>query len=96
MRVVVAPDKFKGCLTAPEVARHIAAGLKTAMPDLVITEVPIADGGEGTAKAAVAAGFRWVPMSAEGPTGRPVTTGFAEKDGVAVVELADVSGLSRQ
>jgi len=95
VRVVVAPDKFKGSLSAPQVAAHLAAGLVRAVPGAEIVQVPVADGGEGTLDAAVSAGFRRVPVRAEGPTGEPVQTSYAERDGVAVVELADVSGMRR-
>lgn len=93
--VLVAPDKFKGSLTAPEVAAHVAAGLRRARPGLDVREVPVADGGDGTLHAAVAAGFRRVPVRATGPLGDPVDTAYAERDGVTVVELADASGLGR-
>jgi glycerate kinase len=93
MRVVVAPDKFKGSLSAPEVAAHLAAGLALAAPGTEVVRVPVADGGDGTLDAALSAGFRRVPVSAEGPTGERVDTAYAERDGVAVVEMADVSGL---
>ena len=95
MRVVVAPDKFKGSLTAPQVAARVAAGLSRAAPGVEVVQVPVADGGDGTLEAALSAGFRRVPVRAEGPTGEPVDTAYAERDGVAVVELADVSGLRR-
>jgi glycerate kinase len=95
MRVVVAPDKFKGSLSAPQVAAHVAAGLARMVPGAEIVQMPVADGGEGTLDAAVSAGFRRVPVTAEGPTGEPVETYYAERDGVAVIELADVSGLRR-
>jgi glycerate 2-kinase len=95
MRVVVAPDKFKGSLTAAQVAARVAAGLARAAPGAEVVEVPVADGGDGTLEAAVEAGYRRVPVRAEGPTGEPVETAYAERDGVAVVELADVSGLGR-
>jgi len=95
VRVVVAPDKFKGSLTAPEVAARVAAGLTRAAPGVEVVQVPVADGGDGTLEAAVSAGYRRVPVRAEGPTGEPVDTAYAEGDGVAVVELADVSGLHR-
>jgi glycerate kinase len=95
VRVVVAPDKFKGSLTAPQVAARVAAGLSRAAPGVEVVQVPVADGGDGTLEAALAAGFRRVPVRAEGPTGEPVDTAYAERDGVAVVELADVSGLRR-
>ncbi|MGH3952364.1 MAG: glycerate kinase, partial [Pseudonocardiaceae bacterium] len=64
-------------------------------PGLAVHEVPVADGGDGTVDAALAAGFRRVPVWASGPTGTPVTTVYAERARVAVVELADVSGLAR-
>jgi len=95
MHVLVAPDKFKGSLSAPQVAARIAAGLTRAVPHLRVVELPVADGGDGTLDAALTAGFRRVPVRAEGPTGEPVDTAYAERDGVAVVELADVSGLDR-
>jgi glycerate 2-kinase len=93
--VVVAPDKFKGSVTAAQAAAAIAAGLRSARPELDVRELPIADGGEGTIDAAVYAGYVIVPVLAEGPTGEAVRTGFAGKDGTAVVELADEAGLRR-
>jgi glycerate 2-kinase len=93
MHVVVAPDKFKGSLTAREVAARVAAGIAAVVPTVVVREVPVADGGDGTVDAALAAGFERVEVRAEGPIGKPVDTAFALLDGVAVVEMADVSGL---
>jgi glycerate kinase len=95
MRVVVAPDKFKGSATAAEVAGAIAAGLRAGRPDLDVVEVPVADGGDGTVAAAVAAGFAPVQVTAEGPTGEPVQATFALLKGTAVIELAEVAGLRR-
>src|SRR4051812_36640913 len=94
MRVVVAPDKFKGSLTAREVAARVAAGIGAEAPGVDVVQVPVADGGDGTLDAALAAGFTRVQVRAQGPTGEPVTTAFAARDGVAVVEMADVSGLA--
>jgi len=72
VHVLVAPDKFKGSLTAAEVAGHIAAGLRRAAGGgLTIACVPVADGGDGTLDAAMAAGFERVPVRADGPTGEP-------------------------
>jgi glycerate kinase len=93
MHVIVAPDKFKGSLTAGDVARRVAAGIAAVAPQVPVIQVPVADGGDGTVAAAVAAGFTPVPVRSEGPVGAPVDTAFAVCDGVAVVELADVSGL---
>jgi len=95
MRVIVAPDKFKGSATAAEAAAALAAGLRRARPDLDVAELPVADGGDGTVAAALAAGYQPVRTRADGPTGEPVETTFAIRDGVAVIELADVSGLRR-
>ncbi|HKS48616.1 MAG TPA: glycerate kinase [Amycolatopsis sp.] len=94
-RVVIAPDKFKGSLPADEVAEAIAAGLRRVAPAIEVLECPIADGGDGTVAAAVAAGFAHVPAVATGPTGERVETGYARRGDTAVVELAAVSGLSR-
>jgi glycerate kinase len=90
--VLVAPDKFKGSASAAEVAAHLAAGLRTAGRAAV--ELPVADGGEGTLDAAVAAGFRRVPVTVTGPAGRPVRSAIAIRHGTAVVELAAASGLA--
>ncbi|MBL8926689.1 MAG: glycerate kinase [Pseudonocardia sp.] len=93
MHVVVAPDKFKGSLTAREVADRVAAGIAAVTPGVDVVRVPVADGGDGTVDAALAAGYERIPVRATGPTGAPVDTAYAVRDGVAVVELADVSGL---
>ena len=94
MRVLVAPDKFKGSLTAREVAARVAAGIGAEAPGVEVAQVPVADGGDGTLDAALAAGYARVEVPARGPTGEPVTTAFAALDGMAVVEMADVSGLA--
>ncbi len=93
--VLIAADKFKGSLTAAEVAAAIGSGLHRVRPEVPVVVVPVADGGDGTLAAAVAAGYHQVPVTATGPTGEPVTTGYARHGDVAVVELADVSGLAR-
>jgi len=95
MRVVVAPDKFKDSATAQQVAAAIAAGLRRARPDLDVVEIPVADGGDGTVAAALAAGFAPVRVRAEGPAGAPVEAIFAIRAGTAVIELAEVAGLRR-
>jgi glycerate kinase len=94
VRVLVAPDKFKGTLTAPEVAARVAAGLRAAVPGVDVREIPVADGGEGTLDAAEAAGFRRVPARVAGPTGEPLASALAVRDGTAVVEMAAASGLA--
>src|SRR5690242_21417988 len=94
MKIVVAPDKFKGSLPAAEVAMAIAAGLRAGRPDAELVTIPVADGGEGTVDAAVAAGFERVPVTAAGPTGDPVRASYARRGEVAVVALASVCGLA--
>ncbi|MEE1787434.1 glycerate kinase [Streptomyces sp. SP17BM10] len=93
--VVVAPDKFKGTLEGAEVAARIAAGIRRAAPGTEVRELPVADGGEGTLAAALAAGFARVPAKVAGPTGLPVAAALAVRDDTAVVELAQASGLAR-
>ncbi|NVN00436.1 glycerate kinase [Arthrobacter sp. SDTb3-6] len=93
MRVILAPDKFKGSLSAPEAARHLAAGLRSANPALDLELVPLGDGGEGTVDAATAAGFTRITTTVEGPTGRPVEADFAVRGATAVIEMAAASGL---
>ena len=91
--VVIAPDKFKGTLTAAQVAGHVAAGLQRVRPGLRCVLVPVADGGDGTVDAAETAGYRRVEMGVRGPTGRPVTAAFALSEGTAIIESAQASGL---
>jgi glycerate 2-kinase len=93
--VVVAPDKFKGSLTAPQVAAHVAAGLQRFMPTADVRLAPVADGGDGTLEAVAACGYSLVPVVVSGPTGQPVDAAFARRGGTAVVELAEASGLRR-
>ncbi|MDT7795811.1 MAG: glycerate 2-kinase [Mycobacterium sp.] len=94
-RVVIAPDKFKGSLTAGQAARAMALGVKRANPELTTVECPVADGGDGTLDTAVAAGFERVPVYAEGPTGQVVLTAYARSGKTAVVEMAEICGLQR-
>ncbi|GAA3159764.1 MULTISPECIES: glycerate kinase [Streptomyces] len=93
-QVLIAADKFKGSLTAAEVAAHVTAGLRRAVPGIGVSAVPVADGGDGTVAAALAAGFTRHQAQVTGPTGAPVTATFALRaDGTAVVEMAEASGL---
>ena len=94
-RVLVASDKFKGSLTASEVAVAVGAGVRRVRPDAEICALPVADGGDGTLAAFLAAGFTEVPLTATGPAGGQVSTRYARQGDLAVVEMADVSGLAR-
>jgi glycerate 2-kinase len=93
--VVVAPDKFKGSLSAAAVARAVAEGLRAAVPGVDVREHPVADGGDGTVEAALSAGYTRREVRCTGPTGTPVDAAVAVRDRVAVVELAEASGLRR-
>nr|WP_308288129.1 glycerate kinase [Streptomyces corallincola] len=93
--VLIAADKFKGSLTAVQVAERIAAGLREVVPTAAIESLPVADGGDGTVDAAVAAGFARREARVTGPTGREVTAAFALRGETAVVEMAEASGLQR-
>jgi glycerate kinase len=93
--VVVAPDKFKGSLGAAAVALAVADGLRAAVPGIDAREHPVADGGDGTVEAALSAGFARKEVPCTGPTGDAVTAALAVRDEIAVVELAEASGLRR-
>ena len=93
-RVVVAPAPFKGALPAAAAAGAIAAGVRLAIPGATTVVLPVADGGEGTMEALVAATHgRRRGVTVSDPLGRPVEAGLGElAGGVAVVELAQASG----
>ena len=93
MRVVLAPDKFKGCLTAAEVASAVAGGITDVRSDAEMIMLPVADGGDGTVAAALTAGYTKIIVDAVGPTGQPVQAPYALDGQRAVVELAAVVGL---
>ena len=93
MRVVIAPDKFKGSLEAPKVAEALAAGFAQANPDAEITCLPVADGGEGTVAAALGSGFTPVTVDVTGPLGNRTSATFAVAGPRAVIEMAAASGL---
>ncbi|UNZ16756.1 glycerate kinase [Streptomyces sp. 891-h] len=92
-RVLIAADKFKGSLTAVEVAEHLTAGIRKARPEVEVEALPVADGGDGTVAAAVANGFTRHEVEVTGPLGATVTAAFALREGTAVVEMAEASGL---
>jgi glycerate kinase len=98
LRVLLAPDSFKGSLSSVEVARALAEGWARARPDDELIPAPLADGGEGTLAAiAETGGWEWQECPAHDPLGRPLTARWLlSADGTrAAVELAEASGLSR-
>jgi len=99
MRILIAPDKFKGSLTAVEAAAAIAEGALRVYPDAVTTQFPVADGGEGTLEAAVAAGYEERINAVVGPILAPIGAAWALHKDVsgattAVIETAQASGLA--
>ena len=97
MKVVVAPNSFKGSMSATQAAKAIARGVRQVFPEATVVEVPVADGGEGTAEALVSAKggtYSWVNV--EAPLGEPVLASYGRIDGghTAVMELASASGFA--
>ena len=95
--MAVAPDSFKGSLTAKQAADHIAAGFQRALSPVLVRKIPMADGGEGTVQAIVdASGGRFIHRVVSGPRGRLVRAVFGlTGDGhTAVIEMAEASGLA--
>ncbi|MEO5319014.1 glycerate kinase [Arthrobacter sp. CC3] len=97
VRTLIAPDKFKGSLTAGEVAEALASGLRASAGAGVGTVhcelLPLADGGDGSVDAAVASGFTRRHYTVAGPTGQHVPASIAFDGVTAVVEVANTCGL---
>ena len=96
MKIIIAPDSFKECLTAAQVAQAIENGVKQVLPDAVCVQVPVADGGEGTLQSLVdATGGKLVETTVTGPMGESVSACFGLLgDGeTAVIEMARASGI---
>jgi glycerate kinase len=98
VRILIAPDKFKGTLNASEVAQSIAKGLLDVLPDAQIEIVPMADGGEGTAEAVCdARGCSWLECKVHDPLGREIDAryGWIEQEKLAVMEMSEAAGMRR-
>jgi glycerate kinase len=96
MKVLIAPDKFKGSLSAIEAAEAIGRGIRKVVPDAQISLCPIADGGEGTAEALCSVlGGEWVSCTVEGPLGTQVEAQYCwvQSSATAVMEMSAASGL---
>ena len=91
MKVLLAPDKFKGSLTAAQVADHLGSGL--TQRGISYRALPLADGGDGSVDAAIAAGFRLTRLTVAGATGHDRPTIAAFDGTTAVVEVANTCGL---
>jgi glycerate kinase len=96
MRIVIAPQEFKGTLTAREAAEAMAKGARRALPDAELEIVPLSDGGPGFVEAALAgAPGRRIITTVHGPVDRPIEAAWALlADGTAVIEMAAAAGLA--
>jgi glycerate kinase len=98
MKILIAPDKFKGTLSAREVAEAIATGLRDVLPDTNIHMIPMADGGEGTAEViGEALGASWIKCKAHDPIGREIEARYPWMDAqkLAVMEMSEAAGMRR-
>lgn len=98
MKILIAPDKFKGALNARQVAQSIAKGLLDVLPDAEIEIMPMADGGEGTAEAICEVrGCSWVECKAHDPLGREIHAryGWINQEKLAVLEMSEAAGMRR-
>jgi glycerate 2-kinase len=98
MKILIAPDKFKGALSAREAVENIAKGLQYALPDATIEMVPMADGGEGTAEVICnARGGSWLQCKAHDPLCREIDAHYAwiADEKLAVMEMSEASGMRR-
>jgi glycerate 2-kinase len=96
MRIVIAPDSFKECLTASQVAAAISEGIQKILPEAEIINIPIADGGEGTVEALVmATGGKIISTPSVDALNRPIQSfyGILGNNKTAVIEMAAASGI---
>ena len=95
MKIVVAIDSFKGCLTSKESNRAAAEGVRNHWPDAEVVQVPVSDGGEGFMEAFHAAiGGKLIELTVRDPLMRPVSARYLLHDKLAVIEIAQASGLT--
>jgi glycerate kinase len=95
MKIIIAPDSFKGSNTSIMVANTIERGIRKVFPDAEVVKIPIADGGEGTVEALVlGAGGTFREVDVKGPLGETIKAIYGILDnGTAVIEMASASGL---
>lgn len=96
MKIVIAPDSYKGSVSAVAVADAMERGVRKVFPNAEVVKIPIADGGEGTVETMIeASGGTWVEETVVGPLGEPVKAGWGIMgDGeTGVIEMAAASGL---
>ena len=97
MKILIAPDSYKGCLSSLEVANAMTRGIKRVSVDIDVVSIPFADGGEGTVEAMLAgAGGKLISTKVTGPLGNQIDSfyGILEDGKTAVIEMAAASGLA--
>ena len=95
MKVIIAIDSFKGCLTSKQANEAAAEGIRRVCPDAEVVEIPVSDGGEGYMEAFHAAiGGSLEEVTVRDPLMRPVTAKYLLHDEMAVIEIAQASGLT--
>src|SRR3954465_12155139 len=98
MRILIAPDKFKGCLPAGEVAKEIATGVRQVLPTAEIDLMPVAEGGDGSAEIICnSLGGSWVTCRAHDPIGRMIDCRYAlvSDRQLAIIEMSEAAGMRR-
>lgn len=95
MKIVLAPDSFKGSLTQEEAVAAMTDGIREVSEDIIIDSIPVADGGEGTLYSVKRLfGGQTVTEKVRGPYGDPVEASYLLKAGTALIEMAESSGLN--
>ena len=97
MKIILAPDSFKGSLTSMEVAEAMETGIERVLPGADCIKIPMADGGEGTVQSLLdAAGGELISCKVTGPAGQSVNAGYGmlADNSTAVIEMAAASGFS--
>lgn len=95
MKIVIAPDSFKGSASSSDIASWIESGIHSVIPDCETIKIAIGDGGEGSLDAVLHAGFTAHSVDVLGPVGNPITAQIAIKGDTAFIEMAQGSGLSQ-
>ena len=95
MKIVIAPDSFKGSASSSDIAQWIESGILSVIPDCETVKIAIGDGGEGSLDAVLLAGFTSHSVEVLGPVGNPATAYFAMRGETAFIEMAQASGLSQ-
>ncbi len=95
MKIIIAPNSFKGCLKSTDISNIIEKGIKKIIPNSKIIKSPLADGGDGTLEVLKnLIGGKYVEIKATDPIGRKIKTKYIKKGNVAYIEMAKISGIA--